>query len=120
VDILCEETSSFQMKDLIKRLLDVNPKTRLGSGPNGAKDIKAHVFFQSIDWNRLEQKHIDPPFKPDHPRMLDALQPYPDFERMMEEFGKREWLEELPSKDIQKYFLNWYDVICLYYFNHCF
>jgi hypothetical protein len=52
--------------------------------------------------------------------MLDALQPYPDFERMMEEFGKREWLEELPSKDIQKYFLNWYDVICLYYFNHCF
>jgi hypothetical protein len=30
---------------LIKRLLDVNDKTRLGSGPNGAKDIKAHPFF---------------------------------------------------------------------------
>jgi serine/threonine protein kinase len=96
-----------EAKDLISKLLDVNPKTRLGSGPNGAKDIKNHSFFKTMDWNRLEQKHIEPPFKPEHPRILDQLQPYPDFEKMMEEFGKREWLEDSPPKDSQKYFVNW-------------
>lgn len=37
---------SPKAKSLIRRLLDVNDKTRLGSGPNGAKDIKAHEFFE--------------------------------------------------------------------------
>lgn len=96
-----------EAKDLIKKLLDVNPKARLGSGPGGAKEIKAHPFFQSLDWNRLEQKHIEPPFKPEHPRILDQLQPYPDFEKMMEEFGKKEWLEDLPPREAQKFFVNW-------------
>eukprot|EP01033_Poteriospumella_lacustris_P011218 gene11217-7979_t len=96
-----------EAKDLISKLLDVNPKTRLGSGPNGAKDIKSHPFFKTMDWNRLEQKQIEPPFKPEHPRILDQLQPYPDFEKIMEEFGKKEWLEDAPPKDSQKYFVNW-------------
>jgi hypothetical protein len=37
---------SPKARSLIGRLLDVNDKTRLGSGPNGAKDIKAHPFFE--------------------------------------------------------------------------
>jgi serine/threonine protein kinase len=96
-----------EAKDLISKLLDVNPKTRLGYGPHGAKNIKAHPFFKSIDWHRLELKQIEPPFKPEHPRILDQLQPYPDFEKMMEEFGKREWLDDVPPKEAQKYFVNW-------------
>jgi len=96
-----------EAKDLISKLLDVNPKTRLGSGPHGAKNIKNHPFFKTIDWHRLEQKQIEPPFKPEHPKILDQLQPYPDFEKMMEEFGKREWLDDMPSKESQRYFVNW-------------
>jgi hypothetical protein len=26
---------------------------------------------------------------------------------MMEEFGKREWLDDMPSKESQRYFVNW-------------
>lgn len=55
----------------------------------------------------LETKHIEPPYKPDHPRFLDELVPYPDFETLMREHHKEEWLTELPNPELQKYFVNW-------------
>lgn len=99
--------------DLISRLLDVNDKTRLGSGPNGAKDIKKHPFFDGIDWDLLEQKHIEPPFKPDRPKMLDEIMPYPSFEALMHDFGKSDWLEDPPPVEDQKYFSNWWVIALL-------
>lgn len=33
-------------KDLIQRLLVKDPKERLGSGPNGAENVKKHPFYQ--------------------------------------------------------------------------
>ena len=33
-------------------------------GVNGAEVIKCHLFFEKIDWRRLGQKKIQPPFKP--------------------------------------------------------
>lgn len=33
-------------KDLIKQLLVKDPKKRLGSGSNGAENLKKHPFFQ--------------------------------------------------------------------------
>lgn len=33
-------------KDLIQRLLIKDPKKRLGSGPNGAENVKKHPFYQ--------------------------------------------------------------------------
>lgn len=33
-------------KDLIQRLLIKDPKKRLGSGPNGAENLKKHPFYQ--------------------------------------------------------------------------
>jgi len=37
--------------DLIRRLLDHNPKTRLGA--NGAAEIKAHAYFDGLNWDSL-------------------------------------------------------------------
>jgi len=51
-------------KDLITKLLERDPKKRLGSGPNDYKDIQKHAFFKSIDWNKLYNKEIDAPYKP--------------------------------------------------------
>lgn len=33
-------------KDIIQRLLVKDPKKRLGSGPNGAENVKKHPFYQ--------------------------------------------------------------------------
>ncbi len=55
---------SASARDLIKRLLDVNEKTRLGAGDEGDEDIKAHPFFKGVDWVELELRHVEPPVAP--------------------------------------------------------
>lgn len=50
-------------RDLITRLLCKDPARRLGSR-RGAIDIKAHRFFNGIDWERLANKDFEMPFKP--------------------------------------------------------
>ena len=49
-------------KDLLTRLLDRRPERRLGA--NGASEIKAHMFFDQIDWRKLLQRKYEPSFKP--------------------------------------------------------
>lgn len=49
-------------KSLLTRLLDRDPARRLGAG--GASEIKAHRFFETVDWKRLLQKKIQPTFRP--------------------------------------------------------
>lgn len=39
-----------------------DPNERLGN--NGPEHIKNHPFFASIDWRKLLQKKLQPPFKP--------------------------------------------------------
>ncbi|KFY50494.1 hypothetical protein V495_00210 [Pseudogymnoascus sp. VKM F-4514 (FW-929)] len=55
-------------KDLLTKLLNRNPDDRLGA--NGASEIKAHVFFHSIDWHKLLQRKYEPTFRPN---VVDAL-----------------------------------------------
>lgn len=52
-------------KDLIKRLLTVNPMKRLGCSDNGSDDIKNHSWFHDINWEVLENREIvDKPWLP--------------------------------------------------------
>ena len=51
--------------NLIKKLLVVNPKQRLGYGDNDAKKIKNHKYFEGVDWDKYYNKDIEPPFIPD-------------------------------------------------------
>ncbi|XP_070578198.1 ribosomal protein S6 kinase alpha-5-like [Ptychodera flava] len=55
---------STEVKDFILKLLQKDPKKRLGSGPSGADEIKKHPFFKSIDWDDLAARKVPPPFKP--------------------------------------------------------
>ena len=55
---------SDDAKDIINQLLDNNPKKRLGS-QNGIEEIKAHPFFENIDFDSIERKKIPSPYIPD-------------------------------------------------------
>ena len=50
---------------ILKGFLNKNPVERLGSPPeSGFSDIMSHRFFKDINWEMLEQKQVNPPYKP--------------------------------------------------------
>ncbi|KAM5170295.1 protein kinase C theta type [Mantella aurantiaca] len=51
---------SKEAKDLLVMLFVREPEKRLGVKGN----IRQHCFFQDIDWERLEKRQMEPPFKP--------------------------------------------------------
>ena len=63
-DVRFPSKMSDNARDLLTGLLVKEPARRLGGGPEGAKDIMRHVFFETIDWTALQEKKIAPPFKP--------------------------------------------------------
>jgi novel protein kinase C delta type len=48
----------------MKMLLERDPVKRLGMRTSPYGQIRAHGFFKKIDWEKLEAKQIEPPFKP--------------------------------------------------------
>lgn len=50
--------------DLMQKLLDRNPETRLGSGEADVEALRAHPWFARLDWDALFRKEVTPPFKP--------------------------------------------------------
>nr|XP_061798964.1 ribosomal protein S6 kinase alpha-1 isoform X1 [Nerophis lumbriciformis] len=55
---------SAEAQSLLRALFKRNPGNRLGSGPDGAEEIKRHGWFSNIDWNKLFRREVKPPFKP--------------------------------------------------------
>ena len=60
--LLFPDEVSPSARSILTGLLTRDPAQRLGV--NGAEVIKRHPFFEKIDWRRLAQKKIQPPFKP--------------------------------------------------------
>eukprot|EP01117_Protostelium_nocturnum_P019546 TRINITY_DN84_c0_g1_i1.p1 TRINITY_DN84_c0_g1~~TRINITY_DN84_c0_g1_i1.p1 ORF type:complete len:426 (+),score=194.31 TRINITY_DN84_c0_g1_i1:249-1526(+) len=61
-------------QSLLEGLLTRDVDKRLGSGPAGPEAVKKHPFFSSIDWVKLDNKEIDPPFKPKVKDVMDHSQ----------------------------------------------
>uniref|UniRef100_A0AAY4ECT3 non-specific serine/threonine protein kinase n=1 Tax=Denticeps clupeoides TaxID=299321 RepID=A0AAY4ECT3_9TELE len=55
---------SPEAKALLAGLLKKDPKQRLGGSSEDAKEVMAHKFFSTINWQDVLQKKLIPPFKP--------------------------------------------------------
>lgn len=53
---------STNLMDIVNSLLLHNQATRLGA--NGVEEIKAHPWFDCIDWKAMSCKEPVPPFLP--------------------------------------------------------
>lgn len=51
----------YDARDLIQKLLIVNPEKRLGA--KGIHEIKAHPFFSGLEWSDIAKKRVMPPLK---------------------------------------------------------
>ena len=59
-----KDVFSANATSLLTGLLQKRPEQRLGCGDRGIADIKAHPFFESIDWGLLDSGYSEPPFVP--------------------------------------------------------
>ena len=93
-------------KSLIVGLLQVEESDRLGA--KGTDELKGHPYFSNIDWDKLIQKHVIPPFMP-APKMYPTRDVFHDFEDMLSTLTKQrkasghpdvDWKEEIDSRDL--------------------
>lgn len=61
LDKLIKERNSRNLFQLLQK----DPVKRIGCKRSEAGDVKDHQFFQLIDWELLEQRKLEPPFKPE-------------------------------------------------------
>ena len=50
---------SHEVEDLLKKLLDRDPKSRLGS--ESVSKVKYHPFFKNTDWKAVIQRKVKMP-----------------------------------------------------------
>ncbi|XP_045764799.1 protein kinase 4 isoform X2 [Maniola jurtina] len=67
---ICNEMPSYprflspESLSILTRLLDKDAKTRLGGPECMHGDIRDQKFFEQIQWDRLERRELEAPFKP--------------------------------------------------------
>lgn len=59
-----ETTFSASCKALVAGMLSVNLASRLGYAYGGANSVLSHAWFEDVDWDRLVNCYIEPPWRP--------------------------------------------------------
>jgi len=89
------------VKDLINKLLVLDPEQRLGTGETGYKDLKEHPFFKEINFDSLSKP--PPPIKA-YPQKLvfeeDAALNDQALKRKMQEEESEKWKKFLQTDEI--------------------
>lgn len=73
--------------------MQVHPKNRLGTGPDGPRELRKHAFFKNFDWDDLERKKLPAPYLPTiSPDAADGIE-IPEFLKFtnQSEIDTRSW-----------------------------
>lgn len=91
---------SHLAKSIVQGLCQKNVTQRLGTrrGGRGIEDIQMHIFFQDIQWSRLNKKMVVPPWTP----TLDGKKKPPPSNPSVEELCARYYPSYLPSGQVKK------------------
>ncbi|KAF8507304.1 AGC/YANK protein kinase [Hysterangium stoloniferum] len=84
----------------LRGFLERDPARRLGCKPSGEglEDIRRHPWFRTIDWDRLESKGLESPFKPDSKKAnFDATH---ELEELLLEDNPLKARKRNPNQDI--------------------
>ena len=97
-----------ESSDLISKLLDRNPKTRLGK--QGAIEVKKHMFFNDINWGMLSNGDVEPPFTPNRDINAASQDDIGEFTKSKAELTQEdvkmfEQMEFVSSPNVQKEFV---------------
>lgn len=87
-------------QDLLIKLLEKDPNLRLSN----ASEIKQHSFFNSIDWEKLNNKSYLPPFKPNVENLLDVSNFDQNFTN---EKPQDSVVNDFLTESVQKQFKGW-------------
>ncbi|KAI8644424.1 kinase-like domain-containing protein [Parasitella parasitica] len=71
-EILYPVNMSRDSVSICQRLLNRDPKKRLGAGSSDAAEIKEHPFFSGVNWDDMLAKRVPPPFCPSITGPLDT------------------------------------------------
>ena len=64
---------SEEAKDFVLGLLNRDVNQRLGFNEQGFKRLQGHAWFKDYNWDAVENKQLEPPFKPDVSRITRGL-----------------------------------------------
>lgn len=71
-DVIYSAAFSSDAKDVIQKMLCIDPAQRLGNKEGGPKDIIESEFFSCIDFNLLYKKQVQPPYLPEVTSPMDT------------------------------------------------
>lgn len=57
-------TFNINLRQLVQNLLQSDLTKRFGNLKNGVEDIKSHAWFKKIDWMKIFEQTVKPPFVP--------------------------------------------------------
>ena len=90
----------LEAKSLIKHLLKIEPKKRLGCGKNGICDIIYDPFYKGFDWTNLLLQNLKAPYIP----VIKDSDDYSNFKKFQDDFFDEPDIQVSKNKDP---FLKW-------------
>ena len=111
--ILENNKISAECSELLNAFLELDDEKRLGYGNDGINDVKAHRYFQNVDWHSLSLKRALPSYCIPSRDYVAAFKLKQNqlpctFKELFIDKNRKGWLGKCPNVTQQTHFTKWY------------